>query len=127
VSKRWRDRCRHLLTPGQRLGYLAISPLMPAEDKIRLRDVTFAAQMSLGWSFASALMQHAVPALEELSIDQGALARRRDRLMAALAPAGWGPLPPKAPSTCSTAGRKATPIGTGTGSRTATCSCYPGR
>jgi aspartate aminotransferase len=84
-----------LLTPGQRLGYLAVSPLMPRDERNALRDATFVAQMALGWSFASALMQHAIPALEALSIDQAALTRRRDRLMAALAAAGYAPLLPE--------------------------------
>jgi aspartate aminotransferase len=84
-----------LLAPGQRLGYLAFSPLMPSAERKALRDATFAAQMALGWNFASALMQHAIPALEDLSIDQAALARRRDRLMAALSAAGYAPLGPE--------------------------------
>ena len=84
-----------LLAPGQRLGYLAFSPLMPAAERKALRDATFAAQMALGWNFASALMQHAIPALEDLSIDQAALTRRRDRLMAALSSAGYAPLMPE--------------------------------
>ena len=84
-----------LLAPGQRLGYLAISPLMPAADRQALRDATFAAQMSLGWCFPNALMQHAVPDLEVLSIDQAALARRRDRLMTALSNAGFKVVSPE--------------------------------
>jgi aspartate aminotransferase len=84
-----------LLAPGQRLGYLAISPLMPAADRQALRDATFAAQMSLGWCFPNALMQHAVLDLEVLSIDQAALALRRDRLMTALSNAGFKVIPPE--------------------------------
>jgi aspartate aminotransferase len=84
-----------LLAPGQRLGYLAFSPHMPIADRKPLRDATFSAQMSLGWGFPSAIMQHAVPALEDLSIDQTALARRRDRLFAALSSSGYGPLMPE--------------------------------
>lgn len=76
------------LAPGQRLGYLALSPLMPLADRRELRDVTFAAQMALGWCFPSALMQHAAPDLDAISIDQGALAARRDRLMKALLQSG---------------------------------------
>ena len=78
-----------LLTPGQRLGYLAVSPLMPAEDREPLRDAFFAAQMAIGWCFPNALMQYAVPDLEDLSIDLGALTRRRDLLMTTLAEAGY--------------------------------------
>jgi aspartate aminotransferase len=54
-----------------------------------------AAQMALGWCFPNAVMQYAVPDLEGLSIDQGALARRRDRLMAALREAGYEALLPE--------------------------------
>lgn len=68
---------------------------MPADARRALRDMTVPAQMALGWTFASALMQHAVPALEEVCIDQAALTRRRDRMMAALAAAGYRALRPE--------------------------------
>jgi len=55
----------------------------------------FAAQMALGWCFPNAVMQYAIPDLEALSIDQAALARRRDRLMTALGEAGYETLPPE--------------------------------
>lgn len=84
-----------LLAPGQRLGYLAISPLMPAADRQALRDAVFSAQMALGWCFPNAVMQYAVPELDRLSIDQAALMRRRDRLMATLTRAGYPVLPPE--------------------------------
>src|SRR5215467_8537696 len=71
-----------LLAPGQRLGYLAISPLMPTPERQALRDAMFSAQMALGWCFPNAVMQYALPDLEGLSIDRQALARRRDRLAA---------------------------------------------
>ena len=73
-----------LLAPGQRLGYLAVSPLMPQADRRQLREAMFSAQMALGWCFPNAVMQYAIADLDKLSIDQAALARRRDRLMAAL-------------------------------------------
>jgi aspartate aminotransferase len=84
-----------LLAPGQRLGYLALSPLMPTRERKMLSEAMFSAQMSLGWCFPSAVMQYAVPDLETLSIDQKALARRRDRLTAALAKAGYEVLAPE--------------------------------
>jgi len=83
-----------LLAPGQRLGYLALSPLMNADDRAALQDAMFAAQMSLGWCFPNAVMQYALPQLEGLSIDLAALARRRDRLTSALTAAGSDVLPP---------------------------------
>jgi len=84
-----------LLAPGQRLGYLAISPLMPAADRQALRDAMFAAQMALGWCFPNATMQYAVPRLDRLSIDIQALARRREVLSEALTRAGHAVLPPE--------------------------------
>ena len=84
-----------LLAPGQRLGYLALSPLMPADDKEALRGAMFSAQMALGWCFPNAVMQYAIPELDELSIDLAALTRRRDRLTATLEAAGCGVLWPE--------------------------------
>jgi aspartate aminotransferase len=78
-----------LLTPGQRLGYLALSPLMPEPERGIIREAMFAAQMALGWCFPNAVMQYAVPDLEDLSIDQSALRRRRDRLASTLARVGY--------------------------------------
>ena len=84
-----------LLAPGQRLGYLALSPLMPTADRHALRSVMLSAQMALGWCFPNAVMQYAVPDLDKLSIDQVALTRRRDRFMAALLSAGYSVLVPE--------------------------------
>jgi aspartate aminotransferase len=83
-----------LLAPGQRLGYLAIAPTMPAADRQPLREAVFATQMALGWCFPNAVMQYAVPQLEGLSIDVAALARRRDALTDALTRARHDVLPP---------------------------------
>lgn len=77
-----------LLAPGQRLGYLALSPLMPAADRRAFADAMMSAQMALGWCFPNAVMQYAVPDLESLSIDRAALTRRRDALLGALADGG---------------------------------------
>jgi aspartate aminotransferase len=84
-----------LLAPGQRLGYLAISPLMPAVERRAFRDSLFAAQMALGWCFPNAVLQYAVPDLEHLSIDQAGLTRRRDRLMSVLQRAGYACVKPE--------------------------------
>jgi aspartate aminotransferase len=78
-----------LLAPGQRLGYIALPPSMPAEDRAALRGALTLSQVVTGWAFPNALLQHAVPELESLSIDVGALERRRDRLVAALRGFGY--------------------------------------
>ncbi len=84
-----------LLAPGQRLGYLAISPLMPDAERRGFSDSMFSAQMALGWCFPNAVMQYAIPDLETLSIDQAALTRRRDCLMSVLTENGYDVLPPE--------------------------------
>jgi aspartate/methionine/tyrosine aminotransferase len=78
-----------LLAPGQRLGYLALSPLLPASDRDELRAAFMPLQLAIGWNFPNALMQHSVPALESVSIDMAELTRKRDRLYGALADAGY--------------------------------------
>lgn len=77
-----------LLAPGQRLGYLALSPHMPAAERAVLGEAFFPCQMALGWTFPNAVMQYALPALEEVSIDIEVLQARRDRMLAALEPHG---------------------------------------
>ena len=76
-----------LLTPGMRLGYIAIPPTMPGRDA--LRDRIFLAQIATGYAFPNADLQHAIDDLEQLSIDIGALERRRDRLVPALREIGY--------------------------------------
>jgi aspartate aminotransferase len=79
-----------LLTPGQRLGYLAVSPSMP--DRERVRSALFATQCA-GYGFPDAVLQHALPELEQLCIDIAQLQRRRDVLTAALRGFGYDVLP----------------------------------
>jgi aspartate aminotransferase len=78
---------KRLLTPGQRVGYFAVSPTAPERDAVR--DAMFFAQMATGWNFPSALMQYALADLEKLVIDVHALQRRRDRLCDGLQAAGY--------------------------------------
>jgi aspartate aminotransferase len=78
-----------LVAPGQRLGYLALSGHMPAADSAALRELFFPTQVGMGWNFPEAVMQHAVPALENVSLDMADLQRKRDRMCAALAEYGY--------------------------------------
>lgn len=75
------------LAPGQRIGYLAVSPAI--SDRAGLRGAVAALQMAGGWVFPNAVMQYALPRLEEFSIDIGRLQRRRDVLVDALTGMGY--------------------------------------
>lgn len=76
-----------LLTPGQRVGYIALPPAMAGRE--RLRPALFAAQVVTGYAFPNALLQHALPDLERLSIDIEHLQTKRDRLVTALGGMGY--------------------------------------
>jgi aspartate aminotransferase len=76
-----------LLTPGQRLGYIALPPTMPEREQ--LRPALFLAQMMLGYAFPNALLQHALPDLEPLSIDVAHLQHKRDRVVKLLRDIGY--------------------------------------
>lgn len=78
-----------LLAPGQRLGYLALSPLLPRDERNELRAAFMPLQLAIGWGFPDALMQHSVPALESVTLDIAELTRKRDRLYGALTDAGY--------------------------------------
>lgn len=76
-----------LLTPGQRMGYIAIAPDMPDRDILRraLRN----AVMTSGWSYPNAVLQYALPELDLLTIDLDLFTRKRDHLVGGLRAAGY--------------------------------------
>lgn len=76
-----------LLTPGQRLGWLAFNPALPEREE--LRSVVEGAQVAMGWQFPNAVMQRAVGDLEELSIDLVELEAKRDFMCAGLTNLGY--------------------------------------
>lgn len=76
-----------LLAPGMRIGYVTWPPTMP--DRASLRQAIFISQVATGYAFPNALLQHAIDDLEALSIDIGALERRRDRLVPAMRAMGY--------------------------------------
>lgn len=78
---------KQLLAPGMRIGYLAVPPTCP--ERQRLRGEVFMQQMAAGYAWPNALLQHALADLEQLTIDIGALQRRRDRLVPALREMGY--------------------------------------
>ena len=76
-----------LLTPGQRIGYLALPPTIAGREE--LRTGIMLAQMAAGYSWPNALLQHALADLEKLSIDIPRLQRKRDRMVGVLREMGY--------------------------------------
>ncbi len=76
-----------LLTPGQRLGYVALPPTMP--DREQMRGALALSQLVTSYAVANALLQHALADLEKLSIDIAHLQQKRDRLIGALRGMGY--------------------------------------
>lgn len=76
-----------LLTPGQRLGYIALNPEM--DELAEMRLAMTGAQIINGYVFPNALLQHALPAIEPLSIDMEHMQAKRDRMVTILRDAGY--------------------------------------
>jgi len=80
---------KQLLTPGERIGYIALPPSMPVADRTALREQITMSQVLLGWLWPNAVLQYATGDLEGLSIDIPQLQRKRDRVATALRDAGY--------------------------------------
>src|SRR5215204_548680 len=76
-----------LLAPGQRIGYLALPPALP--DRPALRRAVHDLQIAIGWAFPNAVMQYALPELEQQAFDIERLERRRDLMVDALTGMGY--------------------------------------
>ncbi len=76
-----------LLTPGQRIGFLALPPTNP--ERLERREQIMTAQIAGGWLFPNALLQHAIGDLDALSIDLAELEVKRDLMVAGLRDAGY--------------------------------------
>jgi aspartate aminotransferase len=75
------------LSPGQRLGYLALPPSMPERERVRAGATTMLA--GGGFGIPDALMQYALPDMEALSIDLDHLERKRNRMTLELRKLGY--------------------------------------
>jgi aspartate aminotransferase len=82
-----------LLSPGSRLGYIVTPPDMP--EAAEVRNPLLIGQITFGWAFPVAVLQHAVPDLERLQPDIGALQARRDMLVPALREQGYDAMNPE--------------------------------
>jgi aspartate aminotransferase len=84
-----------LLTPGARLGWIALPPTMPLADRKQLRMALTVAQMACGYAFPDALLQHAIAEIDALTIDIAHLQRKRDHVVSALRAQGYQTLLPE--------------------------------
>lgn len=75
------------LAPGQRLGFLALPPDMPDKDEVRMAVMAVGA--ATGNWLPDAIMQYALPEIEDMSIDIAQLQSRRDRMVSALKEYGY--------------------------------------
>lgn len=75
------------LTPGQRIGYIALPPEM--ENRAAIQEATNLMQAFSGWSYPNAILQYAIPDLVKLSIDIEQLQWRRDFLIEKLTEQGY--------------------------------------
>jgi aspartate aminotransferase len=73
---------KSLSLPGERIGYIAVSPKIAGKDNV-LNGLIFATR-TLGYVNAPALMQRIVAELTEARVDVSVYARRRDALTAIL-------------------------------------------
>lgn len=76
-----------LLAPGQRIAYIALAPDIP--DKESIRSALNTSQIVTGFAYPNALLQHALPDIEPLSIDVQHYQHKRDRLVRALREMGY--------------------------------------
>lgn len=80
---------KQLLAPGERIGYIALPPAMPASDREALRGAITMAQLVTGWAYPNAVPQYALGDIEDLVIDLAHLQRKRDRMVSALQAMGY--------------------------------------
>jgi len=78
---------KQLLTPGQRMGYIALPPKMPRREEMRL--ALLGAQVLTGYAFPNALLQYSIPDLERVSIDMAQYQRKRDWMVKELLAQGY--------------------------------------
>ena len=84
---------KDLSLPGERIGFIACHPAV--DDRANLLDAMTLANRILGFVNAPALMQRVVAELQEVTVDCGAYARRRELFCRILTDCGYQFLPPK--------------------------------
>jgi aspartate aminotransferase len=78
---------KDLSIPGERIGYIAVHPLM--KDKDIIMEGLILCNRVIGFVNAPALMQRVIPSLLEVSVDASIYQRKRDVLCKGLEEAGY--------------------------------------
>ena len=87
------SHAKDLALPGERIGYIAISPECPEREELT-NGFTFC-NRTLGFVNAPALMQHVVRELQGVSVDAGDYQRKRDYLHGHLTEMGYSVTKPQ--------------------------------
>lgn len=83
---------KDLNLPGERIGYLAVSPR--AADAAELADACVFCNRVLGFVNAPSLMQRAVAGFQGIEADMSVYRKNRDSLVTALSESGFSVVPP---------------------------------
>eukprot|EP00286_Rhodomonas_abbreviata_P029042 CAMPEP_0181292906 /NCGR_PEP_ID=MMETSP1101-20121128/2769_1 /TAXON_ID=46948 /ORGANISM="Rhodomonas abbreviata, Strain Caron Lab Isolate" /LENGTH=409 /DNA_ID=CAMNT_0023397433 /DNA_START=105 /DNA_END=1334 /DNA_ORIENTATION=- len=76
------------LAPGERLGYMCLSPHMPEAAKVEMRD-SVNRVINAMWARPSTVSGRAMEQLDDVLVDIPTLQRRRDRVVQGLREAGY--------------------------------------
>ncbi|MHC4392724.1 MAG: pyridoxal phosphate-dependent aminotransferase, partial [Planctomycetota bacterium] len=80
---------KDLAIPGERIGYVALSPLLPEADRKELITALGLVMRTYGFVNAPALMQRVVSTLQGVTVDPAFYQARRDLLVGGLREAGY--------------------------------------
>jgi len=83
---------KDLAVPGERIGYIAVNPEYEGREEL-MNGLIFCNRV-LGFVNAPALMQHVVQSLQDVSVDVGQYAKKRDLLYNGLAEMGYSMVKP---------------------------------
>jgi aspartate aminotransferase len=81
--------------PGERIGYIAVNPAIPGAERAELVDGLIFCNRTLGFVNAPALMQRAVCAVQDATVDVGQYQRTRDHLYERMLAAGYQMVKPQ--------------------------------
>ena len=87
------SHAKDLALPGERIGYIAVNPAYEGKQEL-VDGMTFCNRI-LGFVNAPALMQHAIRALQGVSVDVGDYQRKRDYLYGQLTDMGYSVFKPQ--------------------------------